>query len=205
MQQKSHAIVRLAVHLEREHQIFFRAGHEREALRNTMRMTTLTAWFQLNRTDPDAREIFYYRIPEEYTFISNRNGKHWKKRERHTKTIGRMYSVNPADMERYCLRLLLVYTPGATSYAFLRTVNGQVFETFREACIARELMEHDDEWILCMAEASEAQMPHQLRHLFCIILMWCHATDPHTLFSQYIASMSEDHQNSIRRVMNNDI
>ena len=46
----------------------------------------------------------------------------------------------PRDHERFHLRLLLLHVPGATGYDDLKTVNGVVHNTFKEACVARGLI-----------------------------------------------------------------
>jgi len=50
-----------------------------------------------------------------------------------------MYSVHPSAGERFFLRLLLIAVPGPTSFEDLRTHDGIVHPTFRDACIARGL------------------------------------------------------------------
>ena len=50
--------------------------------------------------------------------------------------------------ERYYLRLLFTVVRGATSFENLRTVDGIVFPTFKEACISLGLLENDGEWWL---------------------------------------------------------
>ena len=90
--------------------------------------------------------------------------KKWVPRRRGgDRIISRMYSVSPADAERFHLRLLLLHVPGATSFTDLLTVDGEVCGTFRDACIRRHLLTDDGEYNEAMAEASCFQMPRQLR------------------------------------------
>jgi len=42
---------------------------------------------------------------------------------------------------------------GGKSWEHLRTWNSQVFATFKEACMARGLLEDDYEWRICLEEA----------------------------------------------------
>ena len=45
-----------------------------------------------------------------------------------------MYSVSLAsDIQRFCLRLLLLHVPGAISFEDLRTVHGITYPTIKEA------------------------------------------------------------------------
>ena len=68
------------------------------------------------------------------------NSSHWKKRQRSRKVVTRLSYVSPRDSERYCLRLLLLNTPGAKSFEDLRTVDGIIFSSFREACLYKNLL-----------------------------------------------------------------
>ena len=50
---------------------------------------------------------------------------------------------------------------------------GHLYPTFKEACNARGLLQSDEEWFLCLEEASLHQNAMQLRQLFVIILVFC--------------------------------
>ena len=50
------------------------------------------------------------------------------------------YYVNPIEGERFYLRMLLMIVKGAKDYKDIRTYNGTVYSTFREACAARGLL-----------------------------------------------------------------
>ena len=53
-------------------------------------------------------------------------------------------STNPAEGERYYLRVLLNHVAGATSFECLRTMDGKILPTFREATERRGLIEEDN-------------------------------------------------------------
>lgn len=129
MHDRSHAITRLAIHLPLEQTVYFEDGDENIALdRAGGRNTTLTAWFELNVTNESAQQYVYIDIPYHFVFA---NGK-WKERQRgQEKTISRMFTVSPRDSERFFLRILLLQVPGATSFEFLRTVEGVVFQLLK--------------------------------------------------------------------------
>ena len=193
MQEKSHAIIRLPIHLLNEQQIYFQEGGEEEAVKTAQeRNTCLTAWFKLNQRDESARTILYHEIPLEYRF--DRPSSTWKKRQKKDiHVIGRMYSVSPSDQERYYLRLLLLHTPGARSFNDLRTVNGELCQSFHEAALKRELLTTDDEWVQCMQEACTFQMPNELRQLFATILVFGNPADPKALWEQFKTDLTEDY------------
>ncbi|CAF1342415.1 unnamed protein product [Rotaria sordida] len=170
--------------------MYFTEGNERQALeRAAMKDTTLTAWFKLNSKNPDARQYLYHDIPQHFVF--ERNGT-WKHRLQCENVIGRMYSVSPSDVERYHLRLLLLYTPGACSFDDLKTVDDQVCQTFMEAAKRQGLLRDDAEYERCISEAVILQMPQQLRTLFCVILLYCNSTKPVDLWNSFKAHIAED-------------
>lgn len=69
MHDRSHAVIRLPVHLPNLQQIVFEEGNEKEALdQAAVRSTKLLAWFKLNQQDPYANQYLYTEIPHHYTF-----------------------------------------------------------------------------------------------------------------------------------------
>jgi hypothetical protein len=57
--------------------------------------------------------------------------------------IGRIYSVHPNNDECFHLRLLLVNVRGPTSFQHLRTIHGEFYGSYREACHHLQLLEND--------------------------------------------------------------
>ena len=111
----------------------------------------------------------------------------WKIKQRAAgKIISRMYSTRPNEGERFFLGLLLLHTPGATSFEHLRTVDGVSLETFREACASRGLLKNDGEWQNVLVDAAGFQM--QSRQLFAIILTQCEPSDLLSLWTANFAS-----------------
>jgi hypothetical protein len=85
------------------------------------------------------------------------------------------------DIERCYLRLILLHVSGVTSFKDLRTVNNQVFFFYKETAIALGLVEDDSYHNTCLMEASLIQTGKQLRHLFCIILLYSEVQNPFLL------------------------
>jgi len=80
--------------------------------------------------------------------------RHWKLRKnRPVKMIGRMYFAGPSSGERFYLRMLLTIVKGSVSFEDLRTWNDVVHPTFKSACIARGLLDSDEQWDRSLAEA----------------------------------------------------
>ncbi|KAL8563363.1 hypothetical protein ACOMHN_008202 [Nucella lapillus] len=124
--------------------------------------------------------------------------KQWQKRKR-GKAIGRMYTISPRQGECYFLRLLLNVVKGPKSYDDLKTVNGEVCATFREACQKQSLLEDDQHLQLAMEEACANQSPKLLQDLLAIILMSCNPSQPGHLRVNFRDHLAEDFLISFRR------
>ncbi|XP_055714240.1 uncharacterized protein LOC129808488 [Phlebotomus papatasi] len=196
MYQHSHTIVRLSVHLEGEDRVYFHEGAD--LLQVAQPQSTLSAYFQSNAemkviADRKLEGITSRRMKAK---VYREHGLHltypqyckmfswktdaprrWQKREKaHRKgfvAIGRMYTVNPRNVELHSLRVLLLHVPGCTSYQDLRTVNGRVFETFAEAAIVRGLRRSDEEFSNTIEEAISLDIPPaECRSLFAMLLYY---------------------------------
>ena len=193
MHEQSHSVIRLAVHLPYQQNCIFREGEEDQALniaRNSH--SQLESWFQLNRVDPEAHQYKYSEIPYHYVF--HKKTTEWKRRQRGAdKIISRLYSAQPKEGERFYLRVLLLHVPGATSYEDLRTVNGVVLDSFREACLQRNLLQDDREWENTLNEAALVRMPRKLRQLFSTMLTHCEIHNPLLLWQMFKNQMIEDY------------
>ena len=91
--------------------------------------------------------------------------------------IGRIYSVHPASEELFYFIMLLMIVEGAKCYEDVRTYNGIVYLTFREACGARGLVGDDIEWYNAFDEAVKWGMGNQLRQLFVTMILHCVVND----------------------------
>ena len=190
---KSHTVYRLPVHLSNQQPVFFQTGNEEEALaRAANNHTKLTAWFELNKHDSSARKFLYHEIP--YHFTYDQKMKSWIRRKNSHKTVSRMYAVSPKEGERYFLRLLLLHQRGARSFQELKTVDNISYKSYREACLALNLLDNDDEWDRCLTEASNFKMAKQLRDLFATICVFCNPSNPLKLWEKFKEFMSEDYK-----------
>jgi hypothetical protein len=100
--------------------------------------------------------------------------------------------VQPSEGERYYLRILLTHVKGPTSFDNLKTVNGYICNTFKEACIHLGLLQDDAEWNACLCEASQIKTGQQLRHLFAMILLFCQPSAPEKLWDDHKTALCED-------------
>ena len=81
---------------------------------------------------------------------------------------------------------------GPTSYDDIRTVDGVVYSTFREACYALGLLDHDQEFIDGIKEASVWATGMYLRRFFVSMLLSNCLSQPHTVWEQTKSLLSED-------------
>ena len=132
MHEQTHSITRLKIHLPNRQSVVFAHGQEENAIANAaVKDNTLTAWFKLNQSDPTARNFLYPEIPEHFTYDHKKRSYH-KRKGYIGKVIGRMYSVSATQGELYYMRLLLLNVRGAQSFDMLKSVNGHLYETFKE-------------------------------------------------------------------------
>ncbi len=98
--------------------------------------------------------------------------------------IGRMYTVSPREGERYFLRLLLLHVTGAKSFVDMRTVDGEVCSSFRQACSRRRLLADDAEWRRVLRESFASEFV-PLSQVFATILAYWEPSDPVSLWDEH--------------------
>ncbi|XP_057310701.1 uncharacterized protein LOC130648664 [Hydractinia symbiolongicarpus] len=169
MHQQSHVVHRLPVHLSNNYIVYFQKGQEKKALdRATDQAAKLTTSFVLNAENRDNRQNMNPDIPLHFVFNKN---KVWKPRQRgHCKIVSRTYN----------------HTLGTTAFEDLRAVNGNVAETFRDACLLCGRLQDDTEWNNTLQEAFNFQMLRQLRQLFAVRATHCEPSDPFTLWTRQL-------------------
>jgi len=169
------AVLQLQLHLPDMQSVTYNEEENLEDVVNRpgSNRTTLTEYFSKNHEDRTTRKILYREFPEHYRWIKGK--KVWQIRKQKSGQMGRMVYANPAEGERYFLRVLLNHVRGATSYEDLRTVAGVTYSTFREACKKGGLIETGKSIDDCMTEATTFQMLCALRMLFATILVFCEA------------------------------
>lgn len=209
--ERNPTVVHLAVHLENGQRVYFTAENARQRAAEPP-PTTLTEFFKLCASDPFARTLLYSEVPKYYSW----NAKKFERRKRGTPVVGyqnvfstdalgRIYTVHPSNAECFYLRLLLINVRGPTSFANLRTVDGLVCATYREACRRMRLLEGDFHWEATLAEASVTASPFQIRTLFAIIISSCFPSNPRELWQKYQDYMTEDILYRVRRATNNPL
>ena len=190
------ATMKLRIHLEDLQLVLFEDGEAEEAVADGPPVTHLTAWFALNaEAAANGEELppAYIRMPKTYTWKQKR--KQWCKKARGDNgTIGRLPFINPSAGEVFYLRTLLLneQSRGSKSFAEMRTVDGVLRDTFRDACLSLGLLRDDDQWRQTMETANEHMMPAQLRELFVTILEFNFPSDPGRLLEAFLGPLTED-------------
>jgi hypothetical protein len=189
------AVVHLSCHLENGQRDYFTTASVSAVVYRPPN-TTSTAFFQLCQQDGFARTLLYPEIPRYHRWNTSR--KIFGRRkvgqpvlgydEFGSDALGRVYTVHPSNAECYFLRMLLHSRRGPRSFAELRTVNGEVCQTFREACQKLGLPEGDQHWDVTLREAEFISLPEQMRNLFTIILTTCSPSNPNTSWKKRIYS-----------------
>lgn len=182
----------LQLHLPDSQVVTFNDNDDLREIVNSdlVKRSMLTEYFKMNLHDTEARILLYRQFPEK--FVWNKQQKSWTRRKKGN-VIGRIIAVSPLEGERYYLRLLLNHIRGATSFDDLKCVNGASVVTFREAALLHGLLNGDENYDLCLEEASLYKMPFELRRLFATILAYCSVNNPSFLWNKYKLSMCEDY------------
>ncbi|PIA26326.1 hypothetical protein AQUCO_09500057v1, partial [Aquilegia coerulea] len=146
-------VTRLALHLKGMHVCVFNPNDTPEQVKEKAenQKSSLTAYFDWYEKNPTTKAYTYQQFPEHFRWC--KDNKKWTPRVTSAFSIGRMYFANPNSGERFYLRLLLTVVKGPSSFESLYSVDGIEHKTYREACIARGLLEDDNEWDKCLEEA----------------------------------------------------
>ncbi|KAI8532731.1 hypothetical protein RHMOL_Rhmol11G0236300 [Rhododendron molle] len=163
--------------------------------RAAIEKSTLTGFFSWYASNPDSTPYTYQEFPQ--YFVWDKKNNVWTPRKSGY-AIGRMYFASPNCGETFYLRLLLTVVKGPKSYESLRTVNNVIHDTFKLACVARGLLEDDDEWVQCLEEAAIMKSGYQLRRLFCVILTQCSPLQPLELWKRFSMHICDDLTHKIR-------
>ncbi|KAI3709788.1 hypothetical protein L2E82_39554 [Cichorium intybus] len=196
------SVMALHLHLPNQHFVRFSDNDTMTDIveREKDKSSTLTAFFDMNKKHKTARQYLYKEFPKYFTW--NPKDRCWNFR-RKGKMRGRLVSANPAEGERYYLRILLSHVKGPTCFEDLYKVNNILHPTFRKAATERGLIETDDILSQCFTEASLFQFPGALRRLFATILIYCEPGDVRKLWDEHYSSLSEDYRQqneSVERV-----
>ncbi|GFW10572.1 ATP-dependent DNA helicase [Trichonephila clavipes] len=123
--------------------------------------------------------------------------------ERHPTVVHLAVHLENGQRVYFTADNLLINIRGPISSQDLRTVNGQLCATYRQACQELNLLENDAHWDTALADASNTARPQQIRTLFVTILTTCFPSNPKDLWEKYKDYMSEDILHSLRAANQN--
>ena len=198
------AIIPLIVHLPGKQEVYYEEKQYENFDVENINLTQLQEYFANNKKElnkplsikergrfrdgtvqPHGYNLLYQDYPQFYQW--DKKNKKWKRRKKnHTLYIGRMHYVNYKERERYFLRVLLLYRSGCTSFKDLRTVNGKTYDSYREACAAKGLLDTDDVWHHTMQEAASViTNSRDLIMFFASLLNNNEINDPNALWQKF--------------------
>ncbi|XP_022024110.1 uncharacterized protein LOC110924409 [Helianthus annuus] len=164
------AVMRLPFHMPGQQNVVYGADDDIDNVlsKPSVASSIFVEWMKLNESNENARKLTYVEFPSK--FVWKLQDRCWQVRKTY-QTVGRIHSVSPALGEPYFLRILLNKVRGPRSFEEIRTVNGQLFPTFRDACYAMGLLDDDNEYVEAIKEASFEGHAGYLRALFATLLL----------------------------------
>nr|KAJ0204285.1 hypothetical protein LSAT_V11C500249250 [Lactuca sativa] len=159
------SVVRLSFHLpNRQHIVYGEDDDIDDVLdKSSIAASKFTSWMECMQL------IVKHENLHMLNFLQSLFG-FWKRRKV-GKVIGRIHSVSPNLGKAYFLRILLNKVKGPTSFDEIRTVNGETYSSFGDACYAHGLLDDDKEYIDAIKEASHFGSGFYLRFLYATLLM----------------------------------
>lgn len=185
------AVQRLSFHLPDQQCIIYSSNEDVCDLLAKPRVceSQFLSWMDTNEKDSDARKLTYSEFPNKYVY--DRSERVWRKRVKGF-SVGRMSHISQSAGELYYLRLLLTHVRGAKSFNDIKTVDGFLYQTFKQACFARGLLDDDCEFIEALKEASIWADGHSLRRMFVSMLLCGSMHRPNVVWEVTKTLLSED-------------
>ncbi|XP_022014727.1 uncharacterized protein LOC110914228 [Helianthus annuus] len=187
------SVMRLPFHLPGKQHVVFGPDEDINQVLNKpfVKASMFLSWMERNKDPNDtlARTLTYVQFPSWYVWKLDKRC--WEPRQRH-KSIGRIHAVSPSLGEAYYLRILLNKVKGPKSFDDIKTVDGKVYDTFRDACYALGLLDDDAEYIEAIKEANETGSPSYLRNLFATLLLTNTLSRPEVVWESTWRYMTDD-------------
>ncbi|XP_076892901.1 uncharacterized protein LOC143544768 [Bidens hawaiensis] len=151
-------VTRLPFHLPGQQHVVYGADDDLDNVLEKVESVSsfmFTGWMKCNEKYASARKLTYVELPTE--FVWHAQSRHWERRKLGF-SIGRIHAVSPAAGEAYFLQILLNRVKGPQSFEEIRTVNGHLQPSFRDACYSLGLLEDDQEYIKAIEETSHSSL-----------------------------------------------
>ena len=200
------SVKRLDFHLPGQQSVSYNPNEDKAKVLKRASQTMLTEWFTLNQNDEIARNFTYREIILFYTWVSTKSNCKWKKRVQGTldsfnfnlkrgNQIGYLPTVLPSGpngVEKLALYLLLLQATGAKSFEDLRTIDGIIYRTFKDAAVFKNLMERDNEIEFVLNEVFISLFGKPLRRFFAYLLANWSPDNPKELWEKFKDKLCED-------------
>jgi hypothetical protein len=209
MQEQFPNVIRIPVDLPNGQSVTFEPQTATEALNRSSTSNCILKYFALVESErnlntppptPNALTLTYSKLGDQYWWDT----KTWKRRQKKSEAITRMYTVHPKDKERFYLRILLSYRVNIASWKEMKTVEAFTYNSFEETCKALNLLADDQEWINTIHEAKGYMSEVSLRQLFAYILFHNDPNHGFLIYKTFKQDCSRDFRNK-RRLMYTDI
>ncbi|XP_057720071.1 uncharacterized protein LOC130934526 [Arachis stenosperma] len=139
IQMKEPVVIRLPFHYPDDMPILYKDTDTIQSVVEIFfKKSMLIGWFKENEEHIDARNLTYFEFLTK--FVWNEKHHMWTHRKQGY-AIGRISQIPPMNKEDYYLRLLVNIQKGCTSFNDLRTVDGVVYNSFKDACYALGLVQ----------------------------------------------------------------
>lgn len=145
---------------------------------------------ECNKHDKFARTLLYIEFPSKYVW--NANFRKWTRRKTECIALGRISHAPPKSGDAYYLRIMLNKIRGPTCYEDLKTVNGIVYESYKEACYALGLLDDDKEYVESIIQTSSWASGAYCRSLFVMLITSDTLTRPDKVWEQTWEQLSDD-------------
>ena len=124
----------LYFHLENEQEVRFR---DAETLLEVVRRvypdgTMFIQWLINNMCDELGRDLTFIKYPTKFRWDAS--AKRWFCRKQNIDVVGHMVYAHPASGERFYMHMLLNIVTGPQSFDDIRTVDGVLYPTYKDAC-----------------------------------------------------------------------
>ncbi|KAF7826476.1 uncharacterized protein G2W53_017640 [Senna tora] len=185
------SVERLPFHLPNEQSIEFCDEDEIEDVveKASVKQSKFLAWFEANKIYSIAKELTYSQFPTKFVFKVD--SREWTLHKSGC-SIGRLFYVALRLGELHYLRVLLTVIKGPTSFEDIRTINGVLHSTYKDACYALGLLDDDKEYIDGITEASRWSSGVYLRKLFSTLLIHNAIARPTYVWDKTWMHLSDD-------------
>lgn len=194
---KSHTTIRLVVH-EPIRTVDYVVEHGMDVdpeNDDIILRSPLEGYFILNNHPTDINgtwHLTYVHLPKTYRWDAKL--RRWVLRYQSKVIIARMYPISAYQVELFAIRTLLLNVPGIKGWEHMRTVNGILYPTFKEACQKLNLMRDDQVYIAVFDEMKNMNTPGAFRKLFCSTILMAVVTDSMVFWEKYKMDLIIDYR-----------